>query len=132
MKELPLLTASWDEEKCMVCNNEHDLSDCVLACNIFSDDFIENYPDIEQALTDIEVIGDIDCARRWMKSLHLLSKEPTSETVQRILQLSSTNRAACDACVATVQADELLSLIMPENVTAEQAGLLLSILNTNR
>eukprot|EP00511_Aplanochytrium_stocchinoi_P009989 CAMPEP_0204867032 /NCGR_PEP_ID=MMETSP1348-20121228/20773_1 /ASSEMBLY_ACC=CAM_ASM_000700 /TAXON_ID=215587 /ORGANISM="Aplanochytrium stocchinoi, Strain GSBS06" /LENGTH=478 /DNA_ID=CAMNT_0052019257 /DNA_START=313 /DNA_END=1749 /DNA_ORIENTATION=- len=144
---------SWHKFRCLVCDEAHDPDTCTRVEESFAnlrisgDDCTRNsvgsgsaqkkskytYSEIEDALSEIEGIDELDRARTLLKCLRIYS---TSEDEKdRLLsvfeELTTANLDKCMSCAAQIRENDMLAGIIPPGVADTLLGKLISGLNTN-
>ena len=68
-RETPFVSASWDEEKCTCCGQSHSVTQCSLAATMFPPALLNALPAIEEELSNLYAIQELDKARTFLLAL---------------------------------------------------------------
>ena len=68
-RETPFVSASWDEEKCTCCGQSHAVTQCSIAATMFPPGLLHALPAIEEELSNLYAIQELDKARTFLLAL---------------------------------------------------------------
>ena len=129
--EKPFVCSSWHEYRCTVCAELHTVDSCPIANQHFSTKVIPLLADIEEELSNLYAIQELDKARTFLLSIHKASK--SKQILNQLLSLTQANLDTCRATVDIIANSKTMSLILPPShlVSLEECAMILSVLNTN-
>ena len=130
-RERPVVSASWFEYRCTCCSQMHSVTQCPLAPTLFSRQIINNLTEIEEELSNLFAIQELDKARTFLLAIQQASIHP--HVRDRILSLTQANLDTCIATVDLIKRSTTMSKILPNEslLSTKQCAMILSALNTN-
>jgi hypothetical protein len=130
-KETPLVSASWHDYRCTCCSQLHAVDQCPVAPQFFSKKTIASLTDIEEELSNLFAIQELDKARTFLMAV--LKASRSKSVLARLLSMTTANLDMCRATVDIISQSKSMSVILPSStlVSLEQCAIILSVLNTN-
>ena len=129
-RERPVVSASWFDHHCTCCSSDsHAVQQCPLAPTLFSRSVIARLTDIEEELSNLYGIQELDKARTFILALQKASTQP--HVLQQLLSLTTANLEMCMATVELIKSSSTMCTILPSTLSLVDCAKILSALNTN-
>ena len=130
-RETPVVSASWHEYRCTCCSELHTVDQCPVAQQYFPKHVIPLLVDIEEELSNLYGIQELDKARTFILAIRKASL--STQVRDRLLSLTTANLDMCRATLDIISSSKTMSAILPpaKLLSIEQCAVILSALNTN-
>jgi len=128
-EDSPVVSASWDEDKCFECLEKHSVETCPVAAQLYPTAVLTAIPSGELKLRDMNAIEELDRARCLVKAMWLHSRD--SRVRKMFSRMAASRTADCAETAKEIVADPQLRTLFPPNTTQAELALVLGGLNTN-